>query len=320
MFRLLANFFTFVLCTHLSFSQQNLVPNPSFEDTLYGPVYTGEVWKANQWNNCGGNNTADFFYNSPSAITVGVPNNYFGNQYPATGNGYCGFYCYQGQSGNYREYIFAPLTSPMTIGQKYFVRFKVSRSDDTTEFMASSNKVGARFSVNPCSFIDSVLPDNFAHVFTTTIITDKTDWTVVSNSFIADSAYQYIRLGNFFDDANTNIIGTYYSYYYIDDICVSSDSLTCLQEMGINNYSFFDEITMFPNPFSGQTTLRTAKQLTNATLTINNCFGEIGKQIKNINGQTVVLNRDNLRSGLYYAQLTQDNQIIATIKLVIIDN
>jgi len=78
-------------------------------------------------------------------------------------------------------------------------------------------------------------------------------------------------------------------------------------------------LEIYPNPFSGHTTLWTREHLLNATLTVNNCFGHTVMQLKNINGQTVVLNRDNLATGLYFVRLTQDNRIIATNKLIITD-
>jgi hypothetical protein len=76
---------------------------------------------------------------------------------------------------------------------------------------------------------------------------------------------------------------------------------------------------VYPNPFVFQATLSTTKRLKNATLTLDNCFGQTIKQIKNINGQTITLSRDDLPGGLYLARLTQDNQIIETIKIVISD-
>lgn len=81
----------------------------------------------------------------------------------------------------------------------------------------------------------------------------------------------------------------------------------------------FATINIFPNPFSLQTTLWVTEPLNNATLTVNNCFGQTVAQIKKINGQTVVLNRDNLAIGLYFVRLTEDNKIIATRKLIITD-
>jgi len=71
--------------------------------------------------------------------------------------------------------------------------------------------------------------------------------------------------------------------------------------------------------------------LHNATLTVDNCFGQTVTQIKNISGQTVIFNRGNLASGLYFYKVTGDKgqgtrdegrgtrEVIATGKLVITD-
>jgi hypothetical protein len=65
--------------------------------------------------------------------------------------------------------------------------------------------------------------------------------------------------------------------------------------------------------------LQTDNLLSNATLTVVNCFGQTVKQINNIRGQTVVLSRDNLASGLYFVRLTEDHKFISADKLVITD-
>ena len=77
---------------------------------------------------------------------------------------------------------------------------------------------------------------------------------------------------------------------------------------------------IYPNPFSSQTVLQTEKSFHNATLTVDNCFGQTVAQIKNINGQTVTLSRNNLPSGLYFVRLTEENTTITVDKLVITDN
>jgi hypothetical protein len=80
-----------------------------------------------------------------------------------------------------------------------------------------------------------------------------------------------------------------------------------------------DQFSTSPNPFSTQTTLHAGIPLHNATLTVDNCFGQTVKQIKNIRGQTVTLSRDNLPSGLYFIRLMQEGKILATDKLIIAD-
>ena len=81
------------------------------------------------------------------------------------------------------------------------------------------------------------------------------NWTTISGSFISDSAYQYVSIGNFFDDANTTLIqmqDTVFdrsAYYYIDDAYVSSDSLAG----GIAEQDVQGNIKTYPNPFTKST-------------------------------------------------------------------
>ncbi|NOT35957.1 MAG: T9SS type A sorting domain-containing protein [Saprospiraceae bacterium] len=79
------------------------------------------------------------------------------------------------------------------------------------------------------------------------------------------------------------------------------------------------EIDFYPNPFSTETILHSSNLLKDATLSIYNSFGQIVKEIMNISGQEVSIARDKLPSGLYLAILTQDNQVITTEKLLIVD-
>ena len=88
---------------------------------------------------------------------------------------------------------------------------------------------------------------------------------------------------------------------------------------GLQNYKG-EEIRIFPNPFSTQTTLEVDKNFKGATLSVFNTFGQQVKQIKNISGQTITLYRDNLPSGMYILRMTQDNKTFITDKLVIKDN
>jgi hypothetical protein len=78
-------------------------------------------------------------------------------------------------------------------------------------------------------------------------------------------------------------------------------------------------IMVYPNPFSTQTTFQSDNYLINATLTIYNCFGQTVEEIKNISGQTIIAHRNNIPRGLYFACLTQDNQVITTKKIIVTD-
>lgn len=87
--------------------------------------------------------------------------------------------------------------------------------------------------------------------------------------------------------------------------------------VGISDEENNRSIHFYPNPFATSTVLLTDEPLHNATLIVENCFGQTVTEIKNINGNTVIFNRDNLADGLYFFRLIEENQIIATDKLLI---
>ena len=101
---------------------------------------------------------------------------------------------------------------------------------------------------------------------------------------------------------------------------VLSSSACTILSTTTNNFENNDfKFTVFPNPFSTQTTLQADKLFHNATLTVYNSFGQKVTQIKNINGQSVTLFRDNLPNGLYLLYFTAENKITTSGKLVITD-
>jgi photosystem II stability/assembly factor-like uncharacterized protein len=83
------------------------------------------------------------------------------------------------------------------------------------------------------------------------------------------------------------------------------------------NQSKESVISIFPNPFSTSTTLQTTINLKSATLSIYNALGQEIKTINNISGKQITLQRDNLPEGIYFIRLTEDNETIATKKLMI---
>lgn len=90
---------------------------------------------------------------------------------------------------------------------------------------------------------------------------------------------------------------------------------------GINEENAIEKtISLFPNPLSSSTALQLSDNYQHATLTIFNSNGQEVKQIKNISGSILLLNRDNLPSGIYFMRLVQDDKIAATGKLIIVDN
>lgn len=93
-----------------------------------------------------------------------------------------------------------------------------------------------------------------------------------------------------------------------------------LAGMSVTENNAETNFEIYPNPFSASTTLHSNNSLKNASLTIYNSIGQQVKQINNISGQSIILQRDNLPSGLYFIRLMEVDKSIATDKLIITDN
>ena len=244
------NYF-FLLISINSFGQ-NLISNPSFEDTVQCPFLLGQVTKAVGWYDLA--NTPDYFNECCVIPAVGVPSNTCGYQYPATGKAYMGCYTYiRVPDTNYREVIGSYLISPLIIGVKYYVHFKISFAGSPFQAInIATNKTGILFST--VDYLSSPPPvNNFSQVYADTIIADSVHWTSVRGQFIADSAYSFISIGNFFLNAFTDTVHLHpfnhtRAYYYIDDVCVSDDSLYTEVWTGFDEELNQNPLKIFPNP------------------------------------------------------------------------
>lgn len=70
-----------------------------------------------------------------------------------------------------------------------------------------------------------------------------------------------------------------------------------------------------PNPFSEQLIIRSTLLKNNCKVLIYNSLGQLEKEIKNINSESIIIKRDNLRNGIYLLYVIQDNQIKVIQKL-----
>jgi len=203
-------------------AQQNLVPNPSFEEYNTCPIDAGET--ANYWTSptLG---TPDYF-NTCAIGNFSVPNNMLGTQSAFTGNAYAGFGAYTPYE--YLEYLQVPLIQPLLAGHKYHVSFYISLVDKSRYAI---KEIGALFSTME---INTGMGDPLLFVphveFSDSIITDTVGWTNIQGSFIAHGDERYLIIGNFHSPQNTTIaevndINNNVSYYYLDDVSVTEISV-----------------------------------------------------------------------------------------------
>ncbi|HAD33632.1 MAG TPA: hypothetical protein DCF44_03915 [Chitinophagaceae bacterium] len=245
---------------NLAFSRaQNLVPNSDFELFTNCPTTLDQLSNSTGWTSYRG--SPDYFNAcNTSTNALGVPSNAVGYQSAFSGDAYAGFVAFA-TGGEAREILGITLNQTLIVGQTYFVSFYISLAeyDANLQQYIARNKIGARFSTVPANGSDNPYPgtnpfpiDNFAHIYTNTIINDTMNWVKIQGTFLADSAYEYLMIGNFFDDSNTDTIyraNGVRSYYFVDEICVSTSSNTCNQiSNSITKYKSSDIIEIFPNP------------------------------------------------------------------------
>jgi len=223
---------------------QNLVPNWSFEEISSCPDDLGQVELADGWLIFRGASSCDLYHVCGHPDTAGVPMNWQGEQMPASGSGYSGVFTFSDDDGwpyYVREYMGIQLSSPLQIGTTYTATLKISAtlSRGGQRMMFASNNAGLLFSTSYFFQNDLDPVPGYAHVVGTSVVEDTLGWTLISGSFIADSAYQFVVVGNFFSDEDTDwslldSAGIWnYAYYYVDDVCVSADLQFCQVQNGI---------------------------------------------------------------------------------------
>ena len=79
------------------------------------------------------------------------------------------------------------------------------------------------------------------------------------------------------------------------------------------------QISIYPNPFSNTTTLKTDNLFENATFIVYNTLGEQVRKIDNITGQIFTFYRENLEQGIYFYHLKENNKMLSVDKLIICD-
>ncbi len=194
---------------------ENLVMNFSFEELNACPSDYGAIDEAVGW--MGLNFTPDLFHVCSEAPKVGVPQNYFGNQWAADGKGYIGLLIYHERSP--LEFVGTRFREPMQKGKKYMISFKICWAKVYSNY--ASDNIGILLT-NDLMGATSV---HGADVVVDEIITESDRWETVSKTIIVDEDYQFLAIGNFVGKEKTKKYqvqqaGYPGAYYYVDDIRV----------------------------------------------------------------------------------------------------
>jgi len=301
--------FLFSCFVLLNTKAQNLVSNPSFEDTISCPTSTSQLNKCLNWINP--TQASPDYFNSCSTANGGVahiPDNGFGFQYAHAGNGYAGFYTGgPGNGANNREYVQTALTTTLIAGKEYYVSFNVNLSNMARYAIS---KMGAYLSVIAPTRNDTKVINYTPQIKNSSgFITDTINWIQVSGYYSAQGGEQYLTIGNFYDDSvmdtlyiNHGIYGFSAGYYYIDDVSVI-DSTMGISEIYKENY-----VKVFPNPANDF--LNVECKLPDAELKVFNILGNEVTQAKiSYKGQIDI---SNLNKGVYFIRLQTESGIFTS--------
>ncbi len=169
---------------------------------------------------------------------------------------------------------------------------------------------------NYISSIDSVLMDNSYR---------KEYWiSIVGGHSISDSNYVALieGVGSTFG-LFAPLIPNFESYSTLLNF-TQSDTIPTYNPCGFMFYTGINEtksennkITLSPNPFTSQTTLSFGEQQTNTTVLITNLLGEEIKTIPHVHTQQLVIDKGEMKAGIYFVQTIDDAKRICNKKMVV---
>ena len=269
---------------------QNLVPNPSFEIAdsckavlgFYEPNDGPLGWFTAYL-------TPDHLQSClPYGTVNGLPMNLFTYQEPLDGESCVGLFSYlKNGPAEQREWVMVHLLDPLVVGDTYYASFFANAAfggnAQYPQIWLASNNIGMLFTTTTRQWLAQPYPEplNTSHIHRTTVLSDTAGWTLVSGSFVADSAYQYLMIGNFYSNALTDTVhfadpGSVFPWYprgytLIDKVCVSSDPNGCDLEQGVASATV-NAVVVYPNPAQGELQINSAQ---GATVRISDALGRL---------------------------------------------
>ncbi len=263
-------------------SSQNLIQNPSFEDTLVGSfgLISAPFWDTPSLG------SSDFIH--PATIDpFKAPSNIGGFQNAKKYDGYYGISVFSRNRTNSREYIQNELLSPLVKDSSYCIQFYLSLGDSMR--YALKNKLGVYFATQKLNFqIQTTLPlipvINFND---TSYFVEKREWIKVSSSYKAIGGEQFIIIGHFENDRNIDTLQINggdksehkHVYYYLDDFYLGHcDSVPIDSDIGLFEFAKKKEtLAIYPNPNTGTFRIKNVQDI--AVLSIYSIQGKLLQEI-----------------------------------------
>ncbi|MEL6989160.1 MAG: OmpA family protein, partial [Bacteroidota bacterium] len=121
-----------------------------------------------------------------------------------------------------REYVQVRLKDPLVVGQNYEISFFTAHLPNSLRI----NNLGVHLSVEAIEELTEGPLDQKASLHASSVVTNQSDeWYHFKQIYKADKAYEFLVLGNFHLDEQTEFRATdgnslKYAYYYIDNVSI----------------------------------------------------------------------------------------------------
>lgn len=180
----------------------NLVPNGSFEN-FEGSLRRDEQFDLTKEWGFANDVIPDLFATNIKSRYVSVPDNMYGKEEPADGENYAGIVAYSYRSKRSRSYLTVQLKSKMKENNLYCIKYKASLAERSRY---ASNNLGALITPKKVSEKGTgAIINSQAIVNDKNSVVSQTDgWWDFCKRYAAKGNEQYLTIGNFVSDANTN--------------------------------------------------------------------------------------------------------------------
>jgi hypothetical protein len=289
---------------------QNLVMNPSFEDTIQCD-YSTNYDICEYWVNPNGM-TTDYFCSTANLMDCWgsayvTPQTYFGFQIAQDGNSFLGLVLYEPNGDISKEYAQGFLSQSLIPNQTYHVAIYVNMADSsnykTCEIeIAFSDQLIYNSSAGSMNFINRV-------DFDITDV-DSLNWKLLTGAYVANGGEQYIYIGSNTENSNlvcieelqTGFITTQAAYYFIDNVYVSDIPLSV-------NYKENATYKVFPNPSTDILNIE-SKSTFNHVEILDLLGKKIYQQHLNNSTYTIEIDVKEYKKGIYYLIINNEKQKI----------
>ncbi len=303
-------------------AQTNQVPNSSFDRYKYCPITEGQIDMATPWFRPTFG-TSDLYH---ACATIGsglnMPGpNCFGNALvnAHSGSGMAGLFHFvtvleDSFGGPVREYLAVRLTNTLVNNTTYYASF-YARLADSCIYGGNVSMLITKDSINQNIFgaINRTPQINNAP---NSFVTNKKQWTKISGSFVSNGTEKFIYIGNF-KSAVTNdtvFVGpgkrtkTFNAgggkwngaYFYVDDVCISTDPMLCVTPSGIHDFSIDHVVSVFPKPNNEWLKIVTTTSEHINSIELIDIHGNLLKVYDDLDSPEYIIDTSDLEKGMYF--------------------